>query len=290
MLGSSTRSTGPGTAAAWGSPAASAGCARGPSCSSRAPWPRVSPGGWQAMSSPIPRPSCAHRRRGLPGDLIRPAPPSRHRGGHRSGRRCLHCRPLRQPRGDRWMADRRRRHRRDESGAARRRRPGPRDAGGCTGNRGRPRANPGQAFTRWTDALIGGGVALVAASIAPQAPLRRPRVAASEVARKISELLRRAAASAEDRDVEAAAEVLASARETERAARADDGRRRGPLRPAQLAVRGGRPRHSQMADLIEPLDLAQHPRADSQGRGRCWSRREPAARISRGDHPAGRRH
>ena len=73
---------------------------------------------------------------------------------------------------------------------------------------------PGQAFTRWTDALIGGGVAL-AASIAPQAPLRRPRVAASEVARKISELLRRAAASAEDRDVEAAAEVLASARETE---------------------------------------------------------------------------
>ena len=32
------------------------------------------------------------------------------------------------------------------------------------------------------------------------------------------------------------------------------------------------------------------PRADSQGRGRCWSRREPAARISRGDHPAGRRH
>ena len=142
MLGSSTRSTGPGTAAAWGSPAASAGCARGPSCSSRAPWPRVSPGGWQAMSSPIHTVLRAHRRRGLPGDLIRPAPPSRHRGGHRSGRRCLHCRPLRQPRGDRWMADRRRRHRRDESGAARRRRPGPRDAGGCTGDRrGRPCAN-----------------------------------------------------------------------------------------------------------------------------------------------------
>ena len=77
------------------------------------------------------------------------------------------------------------------------------------------RATPGQAFTRWTDALIGGGVALVAATVVPQAPLRRPRVAAAEAVRKISELLRGAEASADDRDVERAAEVLASARGTE---------------------------------------------------------------------------
>ena len=57
-------------------------------------------------------------------------------------------------------------------------------------------------FTRWTDALIGGGVALVAATVVPQAPLRRPRVAAAEAVRKISELLRRAEASADDGDVE----------------------------------------------------------------------------------------
>ena len=152
---------------------------------------------------------------------------------------------------------------------------------------------PGQAFTRWTDALIGGGVALVAASIAPQAPLRRPRVAASEVARKISELLRRAAASAEDRDVEAAAEVLASARETEALLRelttaADEGLSVLHSSPFSRS----RPRHSQDGRphrTVGPCH-AQHPRADSQGRGRCWSRREPAARISRGDHPAGRRH
>ncbi|THI95676.1 hypothetical protein E7Z54_18475, partial [Nocardioides sp.] len=45
------------------------------------------------------------------------------------------------------------------------------------------------AFLRWTDALIGGGVALVAAMIVPAAPLRRPREQAAAVARKIAELL-----------------------------------------------------------------------------------------------------
>jgi uncharacterized membrane protein YgaE (UPF0421/DUF939 family) len=117
---------------------------------------------------------------------------------------------------------------------------------------------PGQAFVRWTDALIGGAVAVVAASIVPQAPLRRPRVAAAEVARKISELLRRAAASAEDGDVDAAAAVLASARGTESLL--------GELRTA--AEEGLSVLHSspfsrrqatgvrKMADLIDPLDRA----------------------------------
>ena len=47
------------------------------------------------------------------------------------------------------------------------------------------------AFIRWTDALIGGAVALVAATVVPAAPLRRPREQAAEVVRKIAELLRR---------------------------------------------------------------------------------------------------
>ena len=55
--------------------------------------------------------------------------------------------------------------------------------------------------------------------------------------------------------VKAAAEVLASAARPRRASRADDGRRRGPLRPA-LAVLASRPWHSQDGRLIEPLDLA----------------------------------
>lgn len=120
--------------------------------------------------------------------------------------------------------------------------------------------SPGQAFTRWTDALIGGGVALVAATVAPQAPLRRPRVAASEVARKISELLRRAVTSVHDGDVAGAAAVLASARETESLLRelrtaADEGLsvlHSSPFSRRQGAGAGVR----KMADLVDPLDRA----------------------------------
>ena len=119
-------------------------------------------------------------------------------------------------------------------------------------------ASPGQAFSRWTDALIGGAVALVAAVVVPQAPLRRPRVAAAEAVRKIGELLRRAATVAEDGDVDDAARVLASARATDSLLRelrqaADEG----------LAVITSSPfsRHHapgvrSMADLVEPLDIA----------------------------------
>ncbi len=118
--------------------------------------------------------------------------------------------------------------------------------------------SPGQAFTRWTDALIGGAVALVAATIAPQAPLRRPRVAASEVARKISELLRRAVASVADGDVAAAAAVLASARETESVLRelrtaADEGL--SVLHSSPFSRRQGAGVRK-MADLVDPLDRA----------------------------------
>ena len=119
-------------------------------------------------------------------------------------------------------------------------------------------ASPGQALGRWTDALIGGGVALVAATVVPQAPLRRPRVAAAAAVRKIGELLRRAAASARDGAVPAAAEVLASARATESLLRelgsaADEG----------LSVLTSSPfkrQHAEgvrkMVDLVEPLDRA----------------------------------
>ena len=118
--------------------------------------------------------------------------------------------------------------------------------------------SPGQAFTRWTDALLGGAVALVAATVVPQAPLRRPRVAAAEVARKISELLRRAAASAQDGDVEAAAQVLASARGTESLLRelrsaADEGL---SVIASSPFSRKHAPGVRKMVDLVEPLDRA----------------------------------
>jgi uncharacterized membrane protein YgaE (UPF0421/DUF939 family) len=119
-------------------------------------------------------------------------------------------------------------------------------------------ASPGQAFNRWTDALIGGGIALVAATVVPHAPLRRPRVAAAEAVRKIAELLRRAAASARDGDVEAAAEVLASARATESLLRelgsaADEGLSVLTSSPFRRQHAGG---VRKMVDLVEPLDRA----------------------------------
>lgn len=119
-------------------------------------------------------------------------------------------------------------------------------------------ATPGQAFTRWTDALIGGGVALVAATVVPQAPLRRPRVVAAQVVRKIGDLLRRAVASAGAGDVEAAAEVLASARATDgllldlRGA-ADEGLSVLASSPFSRSEAAG---VRKVADLIEPLDRA----------------------------------
>jgi uncharacterized membrane protein YgaE (UPF0421/DUF939 family) len=118
--------------------------------------------------------------------------------------------------------------------------------------------DPGAAFTRWSDALVGGAVALVAASVVPRAPLRRPREQAAKVAHKISELLRAAADCMEDGEIEHARAVLADARATEHLI--------GELKAAAsegLSIVASSPfrvRHRdpvrQMAELIEPLDRA----------------------------------
>lgn len=119
-------------------------------------------------------------------------------------------------------------------------------------------ATPGYALTRWVDALIGGAVALVAAAAVPQAPLRRPREQASLVVRRIAELLRAGAQSAEDGDVQRGLQVLADARSTERLIRelqdaADEGL-------SVLASSPFRRRHvghlRRMVELVEPLDRA----------------------------------
>ncbi len=117
---------------------------------------------------------------------------------------------------------------------------------------------PGQAFTRWLDALIGGAVALVAATVVPQAPLRRPRVLASQVVRTIGELLRRTVASAQAGDVEEAAAVLASARGTDSLLRdlrtaADEGL---SVIASSPFSRSHAPGVRKMVDLVEPLDRA----------------------------------
>ena len=76
-------------------------------------------------------------------------------------------------------------------------------------------ATPGRSFTRWTDAVIGGAVALVAAAVIPQAPLREPRWAAAKAVRTIADILRGTASGAATGDIEAAARVLDDAREVD---------------------------------------------------------------------------
>ena len=118
--------------------------------------------------------------------------------------------------------------------------------------------DPDQALVRWTDALIGGAVAVVAAAVVPRAPLRRPREQAAVVVRKIAALLRAAAQSAVDGDMERALEVLASARSTDELIRelqaaADEGLSVLASSPFRRRHKGGVRR---MAELVEPMDRA----------------------------------
>ena len=119
-------------------------------------------------------------------------------------------------------------------------------------------ATPGQAFTRWLDAVVGGCVALVAAAVVPRAPLRQPRVQAAKVARTISALLRDAAYSARHSDVDRAAKVLADARATDELIRelqdaADEGLSVIASTPWKRADAGS---VRTIASLVDPLDRA----------------------------------
>ncbi|SFC29172.1 Uncharacterized membrane protein YgaE, UPF0421/DUF939 family [Nocardioides terrae] len=116
----------------------------------------------------------------------------------------------------------------------------------------------GVALTRWTDALIGGGVALVAATAVPAAPLRRPRERAAVVIRKIAHLLRAAGDVMLEADAVHGMSVLAEARSTdglirELQAAADEGMAVVASSPFRIRHK---PSVRQMAELVEPLDRA----------------------------------
>ncbi len=119
-------------------------------------------------------------------------------------------------------------------------------------------ADSSTAFIRWTDALIGGGVALLAATVVPAAPLRRPRESAARVARKISEMLRAAAQVMKDGEIEPALDLLADARQTDHLIRAlqsaaDEGLSVIASSPFRLRHK---PDLRKMVDLVAPLDKA----------------------------------
>ncbi|GAA5148566.1 FUSC family protein [Nocardioides marinquilinus] len=115
---------------------------------------------------------------------------------------------------------------------------------------------PGESLVRWTDAVVGGAVALLAATVVPAAPLRRPREQAGVVLTKVAELLRGAAAVMRDGDAERGLDLLDEARATDPLVRtlqaaADEGM-------AVVASSPFRVRHKpglrKMADLVDPLD------------------------------------
>jgi uncharacterized membrane protein YgaE (UPF0421/DUF939 family) len=118
--------------------------------------------------------------------------------------------------------------------------------------------DPGAALTRWTDALVGGAVALVAATAVPAAPLRRPREQAAVVMRKISALLRAAGEVMVDGEVERAMALLADARSTDHLIRelqdaADEGLSVVASSPFRVRHKGNLRR---MVELVDPLDRA----------------------------------
>lgn len=119
-------------------------------------------------------------------------------------------------------------------------------------------APPGYAFSRWLDAVCGGLVAVIAATITPASPIRRPRQQAARVLRELDEVLGLTATSVRRRDQTMVDEALRRARASEsllselREA-TDEGIaviRQSPFRrrhaPGVVAI----------AEVLEPLDRA----------------------------------
>lgn len=116
----------------------------------------------------------------------------------------------------------------------------------------------GVALTRWTDALVGGAVALVAATLVPAAPLRRPREQAAVVVRTVSDLLRGAAEVMVDGDAERGLALLEEARATDVLIRRLEGAAAegmAVVSSSPFRVRQ-RPDLRRMVDLVAPLDRA----------------------------------
>jgi uncharacterized membrane protein YgaE (UPF0421/DUF939 family) len=117
---------------------------------------------------------------------------------------------------------------------------------------------PAQGFGRWVDALVGGLVALAAAAVAPQSPLRQPRQAAAAVLEELAAVLHEAAESLRSGDRRGAERTLERARATDSvledlrqaAAEGIEVVRQSPFR------RRHRDQVLGVAALAEPLDRA----------------------------------
>ena len=119
-------------------------------------------------------------------------------------------------------------------------------------------ARPGQALDRWLDAVVGGVVALLMATVAPASPVRRPRQQAAVVVRELAAILEATAQAMRDGDTDLARSTLERARRSEDAlaelrslsAEGIAVVRLSPFRRRHL------PGVQAIADLVEPLDRA----------------------------------
>lgn len=117
---------------------------------------------------------------------------------------------------------------------------------------------PSAGVSRWIDAATGGAVALAMATIAPAAPIRRPRQRASEVLVELASILDQAAESLRLKDNDVATEALRRARASE--SMLDDLRSAAAEGVAVVRhspfLRGQRGGVQEIADLVSPLDRA----------------------------------
>ncbi|HIT76392.1 MAG TPA: FUSC family protein [Candidatus Avipropionibacterium avicola] len=116
--------------------------------------------------------------------------------------------------------------------------------------------DPSQGLSRWLDAAIGCALALLVATLAPAAPLSRPRIMAARVVDEVAATLRQARVALSDRDATAADAVLERARAGEQNLEALTEATTEGLAVARHSVlrRGSVPLVQAYADLAEPLD------------------------------------
>lgn len=119
-------------------------------------------------------------------------------------------------------------------------------------------AQQGGALDRWLDAVVGGCLALLATTIVPASPLRRPRAQAAAVIAELSGILAATAKALREKDPGLAASSLARARSSQHAL--DELRALSAEGIAVVRLSPFRRRHlpavQAIADLFEPLDLA----------------------------------
>jgi uncharacterized membrane protein YgaE (UPF0421/DUF939 family) len=119
-------------------------------------------------------------------------------------------------------------------------------------------AQQGLALSRWLDAVVGGSVALLATTIAPASPWRKPRAQAAVVVGELSGILASTARALRQTDTDLAGKALVRARNSEHAL--DELRDLSAEGVAVVRLSPFRRRHlpavQAIADLLGPLDLA----------------------------------